>query len=47
MHANHHVRSQQRRTLRQIRTTDAYAFFDLLTGEGDPGSGRIAVAGPS
>ena len=33
MHANHHVRSQQRRTLRQIRTTDAYAFFDLLTDE--------------
>lgn len=33
MHANHHVRSQQRRTLRRIRTTDAYAFFDLLTDE--------------
>jgi hypothetical protein len=33
MHPNRHVRSQQRRTLRQVRTTDAYAFFDLLTDE--------------
>ena len=33
MHPNRHVRSQQRRTLRQIRKTDAYAFFDLLTDD--------------
>ncbi len=33
MHPNRRVRSQQRRTLRQIRNTDAYAFFDLLTDE--------------
>lgn len=33
MHPNCHVRSQQRRTLRHIRKTDAYAFFDLLTDE--------------
>lgn len=33
MHPNRHVRSQQRRTGRQIRRTDAYAFFDLLTDD--------------
>jgi hypothetical protein len=33
MHPNRHIRSQQRRTLRQIRKTDAYAFFDLLTDD--------------
>jgi hypothetical protein len=33
MHPNRHIRSQQRRTLRQIRKTDAYAFFDLLKNE--------------
>lgn len=33
MHPNRRVRSQQRRTLRQIGKTDAYAFFDLLTDE--------------
>ena len=33
MHPNRHVRSQQRRTVRQIRRTDAYAFFNLLTDE--------------
>lgn len=31
MHPNRPVRSQQRRTLRQIRKTDAYTFFNLLT----------------
>jgi len=33
MHPNRHVRSQQRRTLRHIRKTDAYALFDLLTDD--------------
>lgn len=33
MHPIRRVRSQQRRTLRQIRKTDAYAIFDLLTGD--------------
>ena len=33
MHPNHHVRSQQRRSWRHIRPTDAYAFFDLLTDD--------------
>lgn len=33
MHPNRHVRSQQRRTVRQIRRTDAYAFFNLLTDD--------------
>ena len=33
MHPNRRVRSQQRRMLRQIRKTDAYAFFDLLTDD--------------
>ncbi len=33
MHPNRRVRSQQRRTLRQIRKTDACTFFDLLTDE--------------
>lgn len=33
MHPNRHVRSQQRRTVPQIRKTDACAFFDLLTDE--------------
>ena len=33
MHPNRRVRSQQRRTSRQIRKTDAYAFFDLLTDD--------------
>jgi hypothetical protein len=33
MHPSRHIRSQQRRTLRQIRKTDAYAFFDLLTDD--------------
>ncbi len=47
MHPNRHIRSQQRRTLRQIRKTDAYAFFDLLTERRNAGSGRIAAAGPS
>ena len=34
MHPNRHLRSRQRRTLRRhIRSTDAYAFFDLLTDD--------------
>jgi hypothetical protein len=33
MHPKRHVRSQQRRTVRQIRRTDAHAFFNLLTDE--------------
>lgn len=33
MHPNRHVHSQQRRTVRQICRTDAYAFFDLLTDD--------------
>ena len=33
MHPKRHARSQQRRTARQIRRTDAYAFFNLLTDE--------------
>ncbi|MEO5560417.1 MAG: IS4 family transposase [Dokdonella sp.] len=33
MHPNRRVRSQQRRTSQQIRKTDAYAFFDLLTDD--------------
>jgi hypothetical protein len=33
MHPNRHIRSQQRGTIRQIRKTDAYAFFDLLTDD--------------
>jgi hypothetical protein len=33
MHPNRHVRSQQRRTVPQIRRTDACAFFNLLTDE--------------
>ncbi|MEO7067921.1 MAG: hypothetical protein ABI114_13485 [Rhodanobacter sp.] len=33
MHPNRHIRSQQRRALRHIRETDAYAFFDLLTDD--------------
>ena len=33
MHPNRRVHSQQRRTLRHIRKTDAYAFFDLLTDD--------------
>ena len=33
MHPNGHIRSQQRRAVRQIRKTDAYAFFDLLTND--------------
>lgn len=33
MHPNRRVRSQQRRTVRQIRKTDAYSFFDPLTDD--------------
>lgn len=34
MHPDRHARSQQRGTLRrQIRKTDAYAVFDLLTDD--------------
>lgn len=33
MHPSRHVRSQQRRTLRQLQRTDAYAFFDFLTDD--------------
>ena len=33
MHRNRRARLQQRRTLRQIRETDAYTFFDLLTDD--------------
>ena len=33
MHPNRHIRSQQRRAVRHIRKTDAYAFFDLLTDD--------------
>jgi hypothetical protein len=31
MHPDRHIRSQQRRTVRHIRKTDAYAVFDLQT----------------
>ena len=31
MHPNRRVRALQHRKLRQIRKTDAYTFFDLLT----------------
>ena len=33
MHPKRHALSQQRRSLRYIRQTDAFAFFDLLTDE--------------
>ena len=33
MHPNRHIRSQQRRAVRHIRKTDAYAFFNLLTDD--------------
>ncbi len=48
MQPSRHVRSRKRRTMgRHVRSTDAYAFFDLLTDEATLDQVELLLPGPS